>query len=461
MWASSYGRQYLLGRSSAKEESGAVSGNPIAQATHLTTRERPRVSPRVLAAGAIGSVVEYFDFAVYGYVATILAAHFFVNQDPTAALLATLATFALAFGLRPLGGVIFGHFGDRYGRKNALAGTVLLMAAASGLIGVLPTYAAIGVGATALLVLARCVQGIAAGGELGGAASFVAEYSPNHRRGLLCSTTQTGALTGALLASLTVTLLNTILGPDSMSDWGWRVPFLVALPLGLVGLWIRVRLADTPRFVALEENEQRSNAPVVELFRSHGGALAKCVGLSILLFSAYYVAYVYVNIHLQRVVKVPAGTAYWSTTATLAVATVCMPMFGALSDKVGRKPVFLGATVGALLLPIPGFMLLNQGGGVAVASHIVLGLIDSALMGVAFSAFAELFTTRVRYTGIALGFNVGAAVAGGTAPYICTWLVDVTGSSLSPAYFLMATAVVTLVATLAMRETAGSDLRDV
>lgn len=419
-----------------------------------------QVSPRVVAAGAIGSVVEYFDFGVYGYVATILAVHFFVAGDPTAALLLTLATFAFAFVLRPIGGVLFGHFGDRYGRKNALAATVVLMAIASGAIGVLPTYASIGVGATVLLVLARCAQGFAAGGELGGAASFVAEYSPDHRRGLLCSTTQTGALAGALLASLTVTLLNQGLGEQAMNDWGWRVPFLIAIPLGAVGLWIRARLADTPRFAALEDKDEKSSAPVVTLFKTETKPLAICIGLSILLFAAYYVAYVYVNIHLQTVVGMPANTAFWSTTATLAVAVAMMPVFGALSDKIGRKPVFLGATVAALIMPLPVFMLFEAGGAVAVAAQIALGLIDSALMGVAFSTFAELFTTKVRYTGIALGFNVGAAVAGGTAPYICTWLVDATGSNLSPAYFVMGAALITLVAALKLRETVGTTLRD-
>ena len=419
-----------------------------------------QISPRVVAAGAIGSVVEYFDFGVYGYVATILAVQFFVAGDPTAALLLTLATFAFAFVLRPIGGILFGHFGDRYGRKNALAATVILMAIASGAIGFLPTYASIGVGATVLLVLARCAQGIAAGGELGGAASFVAEYSPNHRRGLLCSTTQMGALAGALLASLTVTLLYQGLGEQAMNDWGWRVPFLIAIPLGAVGLWIRVRLADTPRFAALEERNEKSSAPLVTLFKTQTKPLAICIGLSILLFAAYYVAYVYVNIHLQTVVGMPANTAFWSTTVTLAVAVAAMPLFGALSDKVGRKPVFLGATVAALIMPLPVFMLFEAGGAVAIAAHISLGLIDSALMGVAFSTFAELFTTKVRYTGIALGFNIGAAAAGGTAPYICTWLVATTGSNLSPAYFFMGAALVTLVAALKLPESVGTPLRD-
>jgi MHS family proline/betaine transporter-like MFS transporter len=419
------------------------------------------VQPKVVLAGAVGSIVEYFDFGVYGYVATIIAAKFFISGDETAALLLTLATFGLAFVLRPLGGIIFGHFGDKHGRKNALAATVLLMAVASGLIGVLPTYAAIGVGATALLVLARCMQGIAAGGELGGAASFVAEYAPNSKRGLMCAFVQTGALAGSLLAALVVTLLFTVLGDDVMNDWGWRIPFLIAVPLGVVGLLIRAKLAETPAFEAVEGETTKESAPILELLRDHLAATLRCVGLSILLFSAYYVVYVYVNIHLQTFVGMESRTAFWSTTLCLAVAVACMPLFGALSDRIGRRPVFIGASIAAIVLPLPGFMLLEAGTAGAVGAHVVLGLIDSALMGVALSAYAEMFPTRVRYTGIALGFNVGAALAGGTAPYICTWLVSNTGSSLAPAWFLIGTAVITLLTALKMPETKGANLKAV
>jgi MHS family proline/betaine transporter-like MFS transporter len=419
-----------------------------------------RISTRVVAAGAMGSIVEYYDFGVYGFVSTMLAAHFFVSGDDNAGLLATLATFAVAFALRPVGGVVFGHLGDRYGRKNALAATVVLMAIASGLIGVLPTYGAIGVGATALLVLARCLQGFAAGGEVSGAASYVAEHSPDHRRGLYCSTTQTGALVGALLAALCVALLNTVLGESAMNDWGWRVAFLIAIPLGVVGLLIRSRLADSPAFRETEQRDEPAKVPFVELMRTHKAALLKCVGLSILLFSGYYVFYVYINIHFQKVLGYSSSMAFWSTVATLAVSAACMPFFGALSDRVGRRPVFITASIAALVLPVPCFLLFEAGPGWAVASQIVLGLIDSALMGAAFSTFAELFPTRIRYTGIALGFNIGSAAAGGTAPYICTWLVHATGSSLAPAWFIIGTAVITLCAAVTLQETAGTQLRD-
>lgn len=425
------------------------------------SEDKRKISPRVVIAGAVGSIVEYFDFGVYGYVATILAVQFFASGEPVGALLATLATFAVAFVLRPVGALLFGHFGDKFGRKNALAMTVILMAGASGLIGILPPYAAIGLGSTLLLVLARCLQGLAAGGELGGAASFVAEKSPNHRRGLLCSTTQMGALAGSLIASVTVAVLNLTLGSHAMADWGWRLPFLVAIPIGLFGLWIRNGLEESKEFEAIKDVAAVKNAPIRILFTRYPKMLAQVIGLSILLFSAYYVAYVYVNIHMQKVLGFDANFAYLSTTLTLLVAVLAMPLFGALSDKVGRRPVFIGATIAALVLAVPAFLLFEQGGATAVIAHIVLGLTDSALMGVALATFAEMFPTEVRYTGIAFGFSVGAALAGGTAPYISTWLVQVTGSPLAPAFFLIATALITLIPALQLKETKGIDLRDV
>ncbi|MET4640095.1 MFS transporter [Mycetocola sp. 2940] len=421
-----------------------------------------KISPRVIIAGAVGSVVEYFDFAVYGYVAVILSTHFFASGDPITALLATLATFAVAFVLRPVGALLFGHFGDRFGRKNALAATIILMAIASGLIGILPTYAAIGVGATILLVLARSLQGLAAGGELGGAASFVAEKSPNAKRGLLTSTTQMGALAGSLLASLTVGLLNLILGSEAMAEWGWRIPFLIAIPIGLFGLWIRNGLEESEEFQAAKATIAKvKQAPVRIMFAKHPGALLKVVALSILLFSAYYVAYVYVNIHMLTVLKFDSNFTYMSTTLTLLVSVIAMPMFGALSDRIGRKPLFVGASIAAIVLAVPAFLLFEQGGAIAVFAHIMLGLVDSALMGVALSTYAEMFPTEIRYTGIAFGFSVGAALAGGTAPYICTWLVDATGSTLAPAFFLIATALITLVPALRLKETRGIALSSV
>ncbi|WP_219618371.1 MFS transporter [Brevibacterium aurantiacum] len=432
---------------------------------HLASSTTPqKISPKVVTAGAVGSVIEYFDFGVYGYVATILAAHFFASGDPVSNLLNTLLTFAVAFALRPVGALLFGHFGDRFGRKNALAATVIAMAAASGLIGILPTYAAIGLGATLLLVLARCLQGLAAGGELGGAASYVSEKSPNSRRGLFAATTQMGALGGSLLASLCILLFNVTLGEDFMADWGWRIPFLIAIPIGLFGLWIRSGLEESEEFKKFKQVRATADAkqrPIRDLFVQYPGKLAGVIGLSILLFSAYYIAYVYVSLHMQTALGFSASFAQLSTTITLIVSVALMPWFGHISDRVGRKPVFVGATIAGIVLAVPTFLLFESGGIVAIMSQVVLGLVDSALMGVAMSTFAEMFPTRVRYTGIAFGFSVGAALAGGTSPYIATWLVEATGNQLSPAFFLMGTGVITLIAALFLKETRGIDLQDV
>lgn len=380
--------------------------------------------------------------------------------DPTAGLLAAFATFAAAFVLRPLGGLIFGHIGDRLGRKKTLATTVITMALATFAIGILPTYAAIGAIAAALLVIGRCVQGVASGGEIGGAASYVAECSPPHRRGLLCSTTQFGALFGALLASVVVTLFTSVLGDEAMTSWGWRIPFLIGLPLGLVGLWIRSRLEDSPQFNDLAERGEVAKAPLIELFADNRAALVRTLGLSVLLFAAYYVVYVYAATHLQKTGGFSALTAFWSTVLTLAVSCALMPVFGALSDRVGRKPIFLGASIAMLVLVFPGFMAMDgHGATLAVLAQVVLGIPESALMAVAFSTFAEMFPVRVRYSGIALGFNLASMAVGGTAPYVCTWLIAETGDPLSPAWFLAAAAIVTLLTTFTLRESVGTPLR--
>lgn len=434
--------------------------SPVGRAEVGTTPDLEAIDPRVVSAGLVGSVVEYYDFGVYGYLATALSVVFFANgTDPTTALLATFATFAAAFVLRPLGGLIFGHLGDRFGRSRILAATILSMCVATVAIGVLPGYASIGAGAALLLVAARCVQGIASGGEVGGAAAYVAEKSPPARRGFLCSTVQLGALAGALLASIAVTILSSVLTREQLTTWGWRVPFLLSLPLALVGLWIRWRLEDSVRPEELSSGEGLGSAPAAELVRDHLPGLLRTLGLSTLLFAGYYVVYVYASTHLQRTGGFGTGAAFWSTTTTLVVSCLAMPLFGHVADRWGRKPMLLWATVAFAVLAVPCFAVMNAHVFVlAMVAHIVLGLPESALMGVVFATFAEMFPARVRYTGIALGFNLASMAVGGTAPLICLWLLGLTGSPLAPAWFLVAAAIVTAATALTLTETRGRPL---
>jgi MHS family proline/betaine transporter-like MFS transporter len=439
--------------------STADTADPTPDSTSIPADIAPtRTDPRIVLASAIGSLVEYYDFSAYGYLATITATVFFSGDDPTSALLATLATFAVAFVLRPAGGMIFGHFGDRIGRKKALAATVIMMAVASFAIGVLPTYAAIGTGATAMLVLARCAQGIAAGGEMAGAGSYLVEAAPDHRRGLLTSFALLGSHAGALLASLTVALLTHTLTTGQMHSWGWRVPFLLALPLGLVGIYIRTKLEDTDQFNRIADRGEVAKSPIREVVQSYPLPLLTAVGLSTATFSGYYISFVYIPIHLQKTIGLSADNAFWSTVATLLVACAVIPLFGLLADIVGRKPVLAAGSIGYLTLSYPLFMLLDAGGAFPYVSQILLGVLEAALAAVAFTAFAEMFSARVRYSGTALGYNLAGMAVGGTAPYIALWLIERTGNPLSPAFFLMATAALTLAAVFSLKETRGCAL---
>jgi MFS transporter, MHS family, proline/betaine transporter len=411
---------------------------------------------RVIFAGAIGSVVEYYDFGVYGYAATTLAALFFPSSSPTASLLATLAVFAIAFVARPIGSILFGHVGDHYGRKPALAIAVLLMALATFAMGLLPTHAAIGLTAPTLLAAARLLQGLSAGGEVSGAASFLAEAAPANCRGLMSSATQVGSVSGLLLASAVVGVMNLILTPQQFADYGWRIPFLLGLPTGLIGLYVRNRLEDTAAFRMLEQRGEVVSLPTVELFRTSFIPVLKGIGLNAANFAGYYLVFVYLSIYLQTSGTLTRAQATWSTTAALIVAAVTLAFFGLLSDVIGRKWVIGGSSVGFIVLTLPMFKIM-QGSDMMliVAAHAVMALCEAAVLGAIWGALTELFPTRVRYSGVGISFNIAGVLVGGSAPYIATWLIQQTGDNSSPAYFLMAVGVVTLLTLFTVPETAG------
>lgn len=420
----------------------------------------PTQRRRVVIAGGIGSTVEFYDFGIYGYLATTIAGLFFPTSNDAAALLSTLALFATAFLIRPIGSVVFGHVGDRYGRKPALAVSVITMAVTTFAIGLLPTANAIGIAAPILLLVARLAQGLSAGGEVGGAATMLAEASRRSDRGLFASTTQCGSLIGLLLASGVVAALTAAIPPDAMKAWGWRVAFILALPTGLVGLYMRSKLEDTAQFERMILAGKVARIPALEALQTSLGPIAKTFGVSVLTFVVYYFVFVYLTIYMQTEAGLTRAAATWSTALTLAVATIALPGFGWLSDKVGRRPVMAGSGVFFLVATLPALRYIHDGGSAFTASisQIALGIGVAAIMGPLWATVAELFPTRVRYSGMGIAYSLAAAVVGGSTPYVASWLSSATGNPLAPAYLVMAAAVVTLVTLLTMRETAGKSL---
>ena len=415
---------------------------------------------RAVVGASVGNAVEWFDFAVYGYLAATLGALFFPSNNPTASLLASFAVFGAAFFVRPLGGFVFGPLGDRIGRQPTLAFVIILMSVATFAMGLLPTYAVIGIWAPLLLVILRLLQGFSAGGEFGGASTFLAEYSPDERRGFLVSWIEFSAVGGFLLGSATVLVLTTGLGEDAMSSWGWRIPFLLAGPLGAVGLYIRLRLEDTPEFRALESVGEVSRSPLRETIVQQWKAILQVAGLVIIQNAGFYIVLVYMPTYFSQELGFTNRGSSLSTVITLLAAMALIPPLGALSDRVGRKPVLAASCVGFALLSYPLFLLMQQVSLFAsVLAHVALGALLAIFLSTTIAALTELFPTRVRYGGFSIGYNISVAIFGGAAPFLATWLISVTGNPLSPAFYLVAGAVATFVTLLTITETARTPLR--
>src|SRR5690606_20002913 len=307
---------------------------------------------------SIGNAVEWFDFAIYGFLATYIAANFFPAGDDTAALLNTFAIFAAAFVVRPLGGFFFGPLGDRIGRQRVLALVILLMSGATLTMGLLPTYESIGVLAPLLLLLLRCLQGFSAGGEYGGGAVYLAEFAPDRRRGLIVTFMAWSGVLGFLLGSVTVTALQVALPDQVMTDVGWRIPFLLAGPLGLIGLYIRLRLDDTPAFTALSEQEEVAQSPLREAVQTAWRSILQVIGLMIIFNVAYYVVFAYMPTYLIKELGLSSSDAFISSTIACVVALVLILPLAALSDRIGRKPLLVGGAIAFAVLAYPLFLLL-------------------------------------------------------------------------------------------------------
>ncbi|MBW0115059.1 MFS transporter [Pseudonocardia abyssalis] len=417
---------------------------------------------RTVLGGVVGSFVEFYEFSVYAVLATTLAVVFFPAADPATALLSALAVFAVAFFARPLGGFVWGAIGDRIGRKRTLALTVILMSVATTLMGLLPGYAVIGVAAPVLLIVLRFLQGFSAGGEISGAVSFIAEHSPVHRRGLYVGMISVGSVLGTLLGSLIPGVLLLTLSTEAMQSWGWRLPLLLALPMGVVGLYIRRRLDETPHFLALREERSRERNPVVAALRGREqwNLLVKAFCLIAVNASSFYMIVGYLPSFATKSLALTGVQAFAPSVIALVACLVAQVVGAWWSDRIGRRPVLLGSGLGLLVLSYPSFLLITSGSfGLIVCGLVVFGFLAGAYSAVTNSTLTEMFPTRVRVSGHGITYNMSVALFGGSAPYLLTWLGGVTGSSMVGAFYVMALALVSLPAVLLVKETAGKPLR--
>lgn len=414
-----------------------------------------------VVAACVGNFIEYYDFVIYGYYAALIAALFFPTEDPTVSLLLTFSAFALSYIARPVGALVFGFIGDKYGRKAPLTIAILLIAVCTTLIGLLPTYASWGVAAPIVLTLARLVQGISVGGEYGGALAFIAEYSPDEKRGKYTGwqtfTIGLALLIGAGMASL----LTAVLAPDAMQSWGWRLPFLVGLPLGLVGLYIRLKLEETPSFRALQADMEVVKSPLRIELRTSWRSLLISMGIMVIPSLCIYIYFIYLPTYLNAELSYSTGDAQIVNLISLVVYCSLVPVFASLADVVGRRPLLIIGAISVGVVTYPGFALLGQG-------SLLLSTLALCLLAVAFApisaaslaAVAEGFNTGFRYTGVSLSLQIPVTVLGGTAPLIATALIAGTGNVHSPALMVVVGAAVSLVAAIAYKETRGANLSE-
>ncbi|MBB4818895.1 MHS family proline/betaine transporter-like MFS transporter [Pseudomonas alcaligenes] len=427
--------------------------------SHTTSSVDPATLRKVIAASAIGNFVEWFDFAVYGFLAVTIAGLFFPPGNASLALLQTFAVFAVSFALRPLGGIVFGILGDKVGRKRILAITVLLMAAATTLIGLLPTYGSIGLLAPLLLALARCIQGFSAGGEYAGACAFVMEHAPTERKARYGSFVPVSTFMAFAAAAGIVFGMGLLLSEAQMQDWGWRVPFLVAAPLGLIGLYMRLHLDESPAFRALAAAPQAAHSPLKETLLEHGrtifclSAFISATALSFYTFTTYLTTY------MQVVGGASRPTALLASLVALLFAALLCPLVGRYSDRVGRRRTIFTGCACLIVAVYPAFMLAGSGSLLAAALGAMLLAVGAVVCGVVTAVLlSEQFPTQVRYTASAFTYNLAYTVFGGTAPLVATWLIGQTGNPMSPAFYLIAIALLALAGGMALPESCKRSL---
>ena len=416
---------------------------------------------RVALASFVGTGIEWYDFFIYGTAAALVFGQLFFppNEDPLIGTLAAFATYAVGFAARPVGGVVFGHFGDRVGRKSMLVITILTMGLATFLIGLLPTYAQVGIWAPVLLVVLRLIQGFSVGGEWGGAALMTVEHAPEGRRGYYGSWTMAASPAGAMLATGAFALASGL--PDEQFlAWGWRLPFLLSIALVGVGLFIRIRILETPAFERIKEAGAEVRLPVVEAVREHPRSVLLAAGMNLGFNTFIFVLFTFMLSYATTQLGLPRGVVLQATVVGGAVQIASVLAFSALSDRVGRRPVMLAGAAFLALYAFPLFWLVNTGSAALIFLALAIGFFGSAAIFGPMAAFiAESFDTKVRYSGASLGYQMGAVLGGGLSPFVATALLAWSGgASWSVSVYLVLGALMSLVSVYLLAETYRSEL---
>jgi MHS family proline/betaine transporter-like MFS transporter len=415
---------------------------------------------RALFAGSAANVLEWYDFALYGYFAPVFAQLFFPMNDRLTAQISAFGVFAAGYLMRPLGAVIFGHVGDRLGRKNALMLSAILMAIPTTLIGALPTHDQVGVTAPALLTILRLIQGISVGGEFTGSISFIVEHAPQSRRGFFGSFTTFSLLGGILIGSGMGAIINSVLSHDDVVSWGWRIPFFFGILLGVVALYLRTQIDESPIFKDLEGKGKIYRRPVLEALTQNWKEILITIMATWGGSVTFYMIFVYMTTYLSSEINLPQSTALSINTISMVIMMSVVPLMGAISDRIGRKPVL---ATGSLLIAVssyPMFLLILPGNTLFILGAQAVFALGLAMVFAPFGAMlVELFPSQVRMTAMSLGYNIGFSVFGGTAPLVSTYLIRETGNILAPSIYLGLSSLISLLVFLRIKETYRDALR--
>ena len=415
---------------------------------------------KVIVASLIGTSLEWYDFFIYGTAAALVFNKIFCPSfEPLVGTLLAFATYAVGFIARPLGGLIFGHYGDRIGRKNVLVVTLLLMGIATFLIGLMPTYASIGVWAPILLVALRFLQGLGLGGEWGGAVLMTMESGDPNRRGFNASWPQVGVPLGLLLANGVLSLMGVLTNEPAFLSWGWRVPFLLSGVLVIVGLWIRLTIAESPLFREVEESHAKAGAPILEVLRRYPKQVLLAVGARVGVDVAFYTFVLFITTYVATYLKLPRNYALNAVLIAAAVQVLLIPFFGGLSDRIARRPVYLAGAIGAAVWVFIFFILLDTGQfWLIVLAAVVALILHAAMYGPQAAFISEMFPTKVRYTGASMGYQLAGIFGGALAPIISVALLDRFDTWVAVSLYAVAMLLITIVCVLLAPETSKIDL---